>query len=41
LAYNISELYIENLQKPTLETVEEALLKQEPFINGKWIKNES
>ena len=38
LAYNISERWIDKVSEPTLETVELALIKEEPFYQGKIIK---
>ena len=38
LAYNISERWIDKVSEPTLETVELALVKEEPFYQGKIIE---
>lgn len=38
LAYNISERWIDKVSEPTLETVELALIKEEPFYQGKIIE---
>ena len=38
LAYNISERWVDKVSEPTLETVELALIKEEPFYQGKIIR---